>query len=208
MRLVRDSELSATAKTLCYTLALRFNGKDPASGAYPSQERLAREMSFTSPRTVRKGVKEAREAGLLETEKVGPRKVVYRPICPAKLQEEPQEPTPDPFGEAAQLIREHWWLAKNPPEPGWTMGKERTIWRGFAKAHGAEVVNAAIPLARAHFDMNGEPFTGKLVNSQKTRARWNDCLSRAVLSLVESEDHERTEGSGGTVGELLEGVAP
>lgn len=204
--------MSTSAKVLCFTLATRFRGKDPSEGAFPSQELLARETGYSSTRTIRKARDEARAAGFISSEKTGPRKIVYRPTFPVGVlqlgsaNEVANDTEENSFGQAAQLIREHWWQGPTSPETDWTMGNERTIWEHFAEIHGPEIVNTAIPLVRDHFKMDGKPFTGRLVNSRKTRTRWNECLARAEQILVQDDAAAESSPNGRSVGQVLEEV--
>jgi hypothetical protein len=75
-------------------------------------------------------------------------------------------------------------------------GGERTIWRAFAAEHGAETVNRAIPHVRELYGMDGKPFTGKLPNSRKNRARWTECLSKARAEIMESAEIEDFDAIG------------
>lgn len=196
LRLVVASDMDYGAKHVCHALALHLNKK---LEAWPSPEVLAQEMSV-SPRSVRRYHKEADDAGFLEREKIGPRKYLYRAVIPSELMKA-REWT---FGDVAPEVRRCWWLDPTPPDEDWNMGRERSVLREFAEKHGWEVVCAAVPLVRGQFDMNGEPFTGRLVKAKKNRARWERCLTKAEEALVEQSPVRHSAGN--TVAEILEGV--
>src|SRR5688572_28674110 len=74
MRGVRESGVSLGGKALLLILSTYF---DRRGSCWPSQARLARDLGFTDPRQVRAYVSEARDAGWITTERIGPRPMRY-----------------------------------------------------------------------------------------------------------------------------------
>lgn len=216
-RSVRESDVSPLARTCAWAIGLHADRE--TLEAFPSQATLARAMGYESVRQVRRAVRELREAGLLDVQKRGPgRGALYTPrrsgtsgqSGAATNSSADTGDESDLRGRAAQLVREHWWRARRPPPdapPGWHMGQEYGFLDPCAKRNGWPVVTAAIPLVRDVFSLDGEPFTGKLVFARATRARWEECLARGLLSVVDSGGVERTGTSGRTVSEILEEVS-
>ena len=78
--------------------------------------------------------------------------------------------------EAAELIRQHLWLGSAPPEPGWEMANELSIWARLAKQHGAGNVNGAITVCRKALRLTRAPLTMKLFNARGHRNRLQDAV--------------------------------
>lgn len=107
-------------------------------------------------------------------------------------------------GQAAVIVREVWWQDKRPPIPNWTMGQEYSALDPVAKRVGWEIVLAAVRLVPSVFETNGEPFTGRLVFSRKTRDLWNRCLDLAERELHSARNGAPVTPSEGSLAEVLE----
>lgn len=113
----------------------------------------------------------------------------------------------NPRGEAARIVRSTWWRGKNSPSSSWAMGDEYKFLDREAKRHGWPLVLRAMAHAPVELGMNGKAFTGKLVFSRKTPARWTRCLDLARRELEEERlPLERGVVPEGSVSEVLEAL--
>jgi hypothetical protein len=82
-------------------------------------------------------------------------------------------------GETCRIIRQQFWLGTRPPEQGWSMNRECTIFNGFLRQFSAQEIFGAYSVMRRCLgsEIPNTPVDGRVFNVAGKRDRLARCVA-------------------------------
>lgn len=111
---------------------------------------------------------------------------------PTPIIEQPGGPDPNDLhywrGEACAIIRRELWQGSRPPQRGWHMGRECTIFTQLARQYTPEEVWGAYAVARECLgpELPPGPVDGRIFNVKNRRDRLARCVAHWRRLVVEA----------------------